>query len=184
MSRCCSMPFAFVVKPLLRAVGSRAFTPVALGHLWLALLLSAFRLGVVAFAHFLVKTIIFFGSGLSAGARVGVRPVRGTENCFFWTYLRCQCASHAFVTHNDVMSHNDIFATSPKEVVDAMDVSLTTPSPTRQEAFRRRLWAPCKKFLAATFPLEGLLRADVSKAAAPSPVLVRLFLAPLCHGLA
>ena len=38
ISRCCSLPYAFVLKSLLRAVGSRAFTPVAPGHLRLALL--------------------------------------------------------------------------------------------------------------------------------------------------
>jgi len=156
MSRCCSLPFAFVLKPLLRAVGSRAFTPVALGHLRLALFLAAFCLGVVALAHFLVKTIIFFGSSPYSGARAGLRPVRGTERRFFWTHLRGQCASHIFVTDNNV------FATSAKQEVDAMDASLATPSPAQQEAFRRRLWAPCKTFLAATLPFEGLLRADVS----------------------
>ena len=104
MSRCCSMPLAFVVKPLLRAVGSRALMPVALEHLRLALSLSALSLVAVALSHLLVKTIIFFGSSLSGGAR-GVCP-------------RCAARSDAHFGRTSVASARRTLCQSQRRFLD------------------------------------------------------------------
>ena len=104
------------------------------------LVLTACCLGIFARSHFFANLVLLLGSSVRGGAQADLQLVRGKQRRSFWTHLRRQCASHFYLIYDDV------FSTVPRNVGNAANVSLKTPSPEHDESFPRRCWTPRKSF--------------------------------------
>ena len=151
-----SMPLSSAVAPLLRAVGSRNVTSVALGHLPLILVLAAYCLGVFALSHFFASVILFLGSSLRGRAHGDVQPVRDKQRRLSWTHYDISVL-------RTFTSTTATYSRRFRETQEMPKTSHQTPSPEKHEFFRTCCWTPCKEFWTAKSTIEELLRADVSR---------------------